>query len=269
MLRHQQLESLASSSGVLETDRGSNHQRERDQIFRFFRLNLEPREVEYHWQRLLMHQSRFPVPDGKKEKKVDLRTAAFDYFLNETDLLVEPMVMERAELRQTELMAYFDYLTGLRNYAYFESEIKTEVARAKRYETSLCLLLCDLDGFKHVNDNLGHRTGNDVLREVGQILQKRLRSSDLIARFGGDEFAVLLHRTDPENGRRVADNLCTSIDAQFRTAPFGKLPRPLTASFGLSSLPNQADDEVQLFELADRALYQAKRAGGNRVVFAS
>jgi diguanylate cyclase (GGDEF)-like protein len=104
---------------------------------------------------------------------------------------------------------------------------------------------------------------------VGQILQKRLRSTDLIARFGGDEFAVLLHRTDPENGLRVADNLCASIDAQFRGGPLGQLPRPLTASFGLSSLPNQADDEVQLFELADRALYEAKRAGGNRVVFAS
>jgi diguanylate cyclase (GGDEF)-like protein len=266
VLRHQQLERLPPSS-IPELDGGlSDHDRERDRIFRFFRLNLEPREVEYHWQRLLMHQSRFPEPEGRK---VDLRTAAFDYFLNETDLLAEPMVMERAELRQTELMAYFDYLTGLRNYAYFESEIKTEVARAKRYQTSLCLLLCDLDGFKYVNDSLGHRTGNDVLREVGQILQKRLRSTDLIARFGGDEFAVLLHRTDPENGLRVADNLCASIDAQFRVGPFGQLPRPLTASFGLSSLPNQADDETQLFELADRALYQAKRAGGNRVVFAS
>jgi diguanylate cyclase (GGDEF)-like protein len=265
VLRHQQLERLAPLS-IPEMDDLSDHERERDRIFRFFRLNLEAREVEYHWQRLLMHQSRFPGHEGRR---IDPRTAAFDYFLNETDLLAEPMVMERAELRQTELMAYFDYLTGLRNYAYFESEIKTEVARAKRYETSLCLLLCDLDGFKYINDSLGHRAGNDVLKEVGQILQKRLRSSDLIARFGGDEFAVLLHRTDPENGRRVADNLCASIDFQFRSGTFGQLPRPLTASFGLSALPNQADDEVQLFELADRALYQAKRAGGNRVVFAS
>jgi len=265
VLRFQQLERPAPSS-IPELDSLSDHERERDHIFRFFRLNLEPREVEYHWQRLLMHQSRFPAPEGRK---VDLRTAAFDYFLNETDLLAEPMVMERAELRQTELMAYLDYLTGLRNYAYFESEIKTEVARAKRYQTSLCLLLCDLDGFKFVNDSLGHRTGNDVLREVGQILQKRLRGTDLIARFGGDEFAVLLHRTDPENGLRVADKLCASIDVQFRVGPVGQLSRPLTASFGLSSLPNQADDEVQLFELADRALYEAKRAGGNRVVFAS
>ncbi len=265
MLRHEQLERPARSS-IPEIDGLLDPERERERIFRFFRLNLEPREVEYHWQRLLMHQSRFPSLEGRK---VDLRTAAFDYFLNETDLLAEPMVMERAELRQTELMAYFDYLTGLRNFAYFESEIKTEVARAKRYQTSLCLVLCDLDGFKNVNDSLGHRTGNDVLREVGQILQKRLRSSDLIARFGGDEFAVLLHRTDPENGLRVADNLCASIDAQFRVGPFGQLSRRLTASFGCSSLPNQADDEVQLFELADRALYEAKRAGGNRVVFAS
>jgi diguanylate cyclase (GGDEF)-like protein len=120
-----------------------------------------------------------------------------------------------------------------------------------------------------VNDTLGHLTGNDVLREVGKILQNRMRSSDLVARFGGDEFAVLLHRTDPENGRRVAGNLCQSIDEQFRKDRFAGLSRPLTASFGLSALPVQADDEVQLFELADRALYRAKRAGGNRVVFAT
>jgi diguanylate cyclase (GGDEF)-like protein len=260
----QQLSRLLPASKSLTVD--DKRIRERDRIFRFFRLNLEPREVEYHWQRLLLHQARFPAPAGKR---VDLRTAAFDYFLNETDLLVEPLVMEREALRQTELMAYFDHLTGLHNYAYFESEIKTEVARAKRYETSLCLLLVDLDDFKLVNDTLGHRTGNDVLKEVGQILQKRLRSSDLIARFGGDEFAALLHRTDPDNGRRVAGNLCESIDQQFREGPFSGLPRPLTASFGLSALPLQADDEVELFELADKALYRAKRSGGNRVVYAS
>ena len=197
-------------------------------------MNLEPREVEYHWQRLLLHQARFPAGRGRK---IDLRTAAFDYFLNETNLLVEPLVMEREALRRTELMAYFDHLTGLHNYAYFESEIKTEVARAKRYDTSLCLLLVDLDDFKLVNDTLGHRAGNDVLREVGHLLRKRLRSSDLVALFGGDEFAALLHRTDAEDGRRVADNLCVNIDQQLRQGSLAQLERPVTASFGLSALP--------------------------------
>ncbi len=266
MLKDQQLENVIETPlDSLPRDDSTRHEIERDRIFRFFRLNLEPREVEYHWQRLLLHQARFPASQGRK---IDLRTAAFDYFLNETDLLVEPLVMEREALRQTELMAYFDHLTGLHNYAYFESEIKTEVARAKRYQTSLCLVLVDLDDFKLVNDTFGHRAGNDVLREVGVILQKRLRSSDLIARFGGDEFAALLHRTDPEDGRRVADSLCDNIDQQLREGSLVQLERPVTASFGLSALPNQAEDEVQLFELADKALYQAKRAGGNRVVFA-
>jgi len=263
--KHQQLVEVAADDGLTPVDR-ARHDRERDRIFRFFRLKLEPRHVEYHWQRLLLHHARFPTHKGRK---VDLRTAAFDYFLNETDLLVEPLVMEREALRQTELMAYFDHLTGLHNYAYFESEIKTEVARAKRYDTSLCLLLVDLDGFKLVNDTLGHRAGNEVLREVGHILQRRLRSSDLVARFGGDEFAALLHRTDPGDGQRVATSLCQSIDQQFRSEAHGRLPRPLTASFGLSALPLQAEDDEQLFELADKALYRAKRAGGNRVVYAS
>ncbi|HSF18948.1 MAG TPA: GGDEF domain-containing protein [Vicinamibacteria bacterium] len=266
MLKHGEFSGLALEPEILERDPGSSHDRDRERIFRFFRLNLSPREVEYHWQRLLLHQSRFPANGGRK---VDLRTAAFDYFVNETDLLVEPLVMESEELRQTELMAYFDQLTGLHNYAYFESEVKTEVARARRYQTSLCLLLLDLDGFKQVNDTLGHRKGNEVLRSVGQLLLTRLRSSDLVARFGGDEFAMLLHRTDPENGQRVAQSLCESIDGQFRAGPFARLSRPLTASCGLSALPTHAEDEVRLFELADQALYRAKRTGGNRVVHAS
>jgi len=104
---------------------------------------------------------------------------------------------------------------------------------------------------------------------VGHILQQRLRSSDLVARFGGDEFAALLHRTDPTDGQRVASSLCRSIDEQLKAGADIELPHPLTASFGLSALPLQADDEVKLFELADKALYQAKRAGGNCVVYAS
>ncbi len=127
----------------------------------------------------------------------------------------------------------------------------------------------DLDRFKLVNDTLGHRAGNEVLREVGHVLQKRLRSSDLVARFGGDEFAALLHRTDPTDGQRVAGSLCRNIDEQLKAGADVELPYSLTASFGLSALPYQADDEVKLFELADKALYQAKRAGGNRVVYAS
>jgi diguanylate cyclase (GGDEF)-like protein len=266
VLKDQQLENvIATPLDAVDPADKTRHEIERDHIFRFFRLNLEPREVEYHWQRLLLHQARFPAARGRK---IDLRTAAFDYFLNETSLLVEPLVMEREALRQTELMAYFDHLTGLHNYAYFESEIKTEVARAKRYDTSLCLVLVDLDDFKLVNDTFGHRAGNEVLREVGHILQKRLRSSDLLARFGGDEFAALLHRTDAEDGQRVADSLCENIGQQLRAGDLGQLERPVTASFGMSALPNQAEDEVQLFELADKALYRAKRAGGNRVVFA-
>ncbi len=180
VLKRLQLVGLSVAQRALEDT--TAHQKERDALFRFFRLNLTQRDVEYHWQRLLLHHSKFETQSGDK---VDLRTAAFDYFLNETGLLAEPLVMERAELRRTELMAYFDKLTGLRNYAFFENEMHTEVARAQRYQTPLCLVLLDLDSFKEVNDHLGYLAGNQVLKRVGAILQKRLRASDLVARFGG------------------------------------------------------------------------------------
>jgi predicted signal transduction protein with EAL and GGDEF domain len=196
-----------------------------------------------------MHQSRFPTPEGRK---VDLRTAAFDYFLNETDLLTEPMVMERAELRQTELMAYFDYLTGLRNYAYFESEIKTEVARAKRYQTSLCLLLCDLDGFKYVNDSLGHRTGTRPPRSGADPPEEAsLERPHRPVRRG--RFAVLLHRTDPRTDLG-SPTICASIDAQFESAPSGGFRARSRASFGLSSLQTRRTTSPALRARGPRAL---------------
>ncbi|MFQ5644431.1 MAG: diguanylate cyclase, partial [Thiogranum sp.] len=82
----------------------------------------------------------------------------------------------------------------------------------------------------------------------------------------GDEFAVLLHRTHPDDARGVAFNLCHTIDGQFSAGSYSELPAPLTASFGLSALPTQARDEVELFELADKALYEAKSNGRNQVV---
>lgn len=235
---------------------------DRNAIFRFFRLNLSPREVEYHWQRLLLHQNRLTGADGAR---VDLRTAAFDYFLNAASLIHEPLVMEREEQQKTELMAYFDKLTGLHNFAYFEQEMKAEAARSRRYNTPLCLMLMDLDGFKGVNDTLGHSTGNELLQLVGAVLTERLRESDLIARFGGDEFVALLHHTQLDDGKRVADTLRQTILEQMGTDRFSLEGQQVTASFGLSAMPDPSRTATELFEAADDALYRAKRSGGNQV----
>lgn len=234
----------------------------REAIFQFFRLNLSPREVEYHWQRLLLHQTKLTGPDGRR---VDLRTAAFDYFLNAAELIQEPLVMERAEQQKTEMMAYFDKLTGLHNYAYFEQEMRAEAARSKRYNTPLCLLLMDLDGFKGINDNLGHSVGNELLQLVGAVLTERLRESDLVARFGGDEFVALLHHTSLDDGRRVADSLRRTIIDQIHDRQLSVEGLPVTASFGLSSMPSPSTTAKELFDAADEALYRAKANGGNMV----
>ena len=234
----------------------------REAIFEFFRLSLSPREVEYHWQRLLLHQSKLTGADGRR---VDLRTAAFDYFLNAAELIHEPLVMERAEQQKTELMAYFDKLTGLHNFAYFEQEMRAEAARSRRYNTPICLLLMDLDGFKGVNDNLGHSVGNELLQRVGAVLTERLRESDLVARFGGDEFVALLHHTTLDDGRRVADSLRQTLVDQIRHRQLNVEGVSVTASFGLSSMPDPAKTAKELFDAADEALYRAKANGGNTV----
>ena len=239
-----------------ETDLGESR---REEVFRTFRVNLGPEEAAVHWSRLLAEHARLASLVGE----VDIRTSAFDYFLRQ-GLLREPVVVERPALNETELLAHRDALTGLYNYGYFENELSREVSRVRRYDTSICLVLLDLDGFKTVNDHLGHGAGNEVLRSVAELIASGLRTSDIAARLGGDEFAMLLHRAELATGLRVAARKREAIERYF--APKNAQLR-ITVSLGVAALPAQARTAIDLYEAADRALYHAKRSGRNRLSF--
>lgn len=154
-----------------------------------------------------------------------------------------------------------DHLTGLHNRRHFERALSRETERARRYGVPGALLLLDIDHFKRVNDEFGHRAGDDVLKGVAGMLRLRLRQTDLIARVGGDEFAVLLPQTDLAQVQIVAEDVVRSLARE--TAQLADRSLRITASIGAVMLDGLTDGEA--FACADVAMYEAKEAGRNRV----
>jgi len=167
------------------------------------------------------------------------------------------------ELSNARLKEYSfkDEVTGLYNRRFYSIRLEEEVSRYRRFNHPVSVVLVDLDGFKEINDDLGHGAGDDTLRDMADILLRYSRGINVICRYGGDEFAVLLVETSKAGARLYANR----IRQVLSTHHFAH-GRRLTASFGIASLPEDvapgADD---LMRAADEALYAAKRAGKNRV----
>jgi diguanylate cyclase (GGDEF)-like protein len=180
-------------------------------------------------------------------------------------------LLEREARARHELRArsFTDRLTGLRNYDFFSEALDAELARVRRYGGCTTLVLIDLDRFKAFNDRHGHGAGNRLLAAVGRTLLHEKRDADIAARFGGEEFAVLVPgRAD--DGVVLADRLRRAIsDVPAARLDRHSVPDIVTASAGVATFPLDARDGTELFEVADRALYEAKRRGRDRVVTAS
>jgi diguanylate cyclase (GGDEF)-like protein len=167
------------------------------------------------------------------------------------------------ELSNARLKEYSfkDELTGLYNRRFYSIRLEEEVSRYRRFNHPVSVMLVDLDGFKAVNDDLGHGAGDETLRDMSDILLKYSRGINVICRYGGDEFAVLLVETSKAGARLYADR----IRQVLSTHRFAH-GRRLTASFGIASLPEDvAPGADELMRAADEALYAAKRSGKNRV----
>jgi len=157
--------------------------------------------------------------------------------------------------------SFKDDVTGLYNRRFFSIRLEEEISRYRRFNHPVSVVLLDLDGFKDVNDRLGHAAGDEILRDIAQILLKHSRGINVISRYGGDEFVVLLVETPKAGARLYADRIRQVVS----TYPFSHGCR-ITASFGVSSLPEDiaaAPDDI--VKTADEALYAAKRAGKNKV----
>jgi diguanylate cyclase (GGDEF)-like protein len=174
------------------------------------------------------------------------------------------VALDNARLhRIVERQALVDGLTGLANRRQCEETLASELARVERFGGPLAVVVADLDWFKDINDRYGHPAGDAVLREFAILLRETLRDVDLAGRWGGEEFLLILPGTDVEGGARVADRIRVALAGRIVLAADGT-PIPVTASFGVAATP-PATTASELFAAADAALYEAKRAGKNRV----
>jgi diguanylate cyclase (GGDEF)-like protein len=180
------------------------------------------------------------------------------------------LLEERSRRAGRELAArsFTDRLTGLRNYDFFCEAMRAELARVRRYGGCTTLVLLDLDRFKAFNDRHGHAAGNRLLTSVGHALERSKRDADIAARFGGEEFAVLVSGRTAD-GLVVAERMRQAIEeVSMARLHRHHLLELVTASAGVATFPVDAADADGLFELADQALYAAKRRGRDCVVTA-
>lgn len=171
--------------------------------------------------------------------------------------------VEAAYHEEIYRMAIFDGLTQLHNRRYFEEFTERELARCRRHVRPLSVLMFDVDFFKRINDDFGHLSGDHVLRELASTLGKRIRREELFARFGGDEFVVVLPETTPQAGVTLAETLRALVaSTEFR---FESERLPVTISIGVTGVTPEVQSPAELVAAADGALYRAKQKGRNVV----
>ncbi|MGB8929737.1 MAG: GGDEF domain-containing protein, partial [Anaeromyxobacteraceae bacterium] len=167
-------------------------------------------------------------------------------------------------LEEARDLAYIDDLTRLFNTRYLDLTLDREIGGGKPFS----VLFLDLDRFKRVNDEHGHLSGSQLLVEVGRVIRSCVRDEDVIARFGGDEYVVVLVGIDAGGGLKVAERIRRAIeDHRFRSREGGRVR--VTASIGLASFPEHATTKADLVDMADRAMYRGKRTTRNVVYIAS
>lgn len=201
---------------------------------------------------------------GEKHSKKPYTESEIRNFSSLTKFLAVALTNSRL-YKQVEQVSLTDPLTGLFNRRYFENYLQTEVARARRFNHPLSLVMLDLDYFKHYNDRLGHPTGDTLLRQLANLLLKTVRRSDMVARYGGEEFCIVL----PEISRNGALSFSERLRNVVFSHPFRKREiQPIgriTISIGTATYPCDAQMMQELIAKADSALYEAKKNGRNQV----
>ena len=172
------------------------------------------------------------------------------------------LALENLRLAErVEKLAITDDLTQVYNFRFLKSALRREIRRATRFGQQMSLIMLDVDNLKAYNDRHGHLRGSFLLKGMAQLLSRNLRSFDLIAKYGGDEFTLILPQTAREGAMVVAERMRTAVEStEFPLVPRGAI----TISLGVGTYPIDASDGLGLIRAADRALYQAKQSGRNR-----
>jgi len=205
------------------------------------------------------------LPKPFSDRELEARIfAALRSKTTHTELIERNRQLE-SMLHHVESLAITDPLTGLFNRRRFGDVLRREVAVTRRYKNSLSLLMIDIDHFKVINDRFGHDAGDEVLRTIAAALSSGLREVDLAARYGGEEFAIVMPHTNKANASIVAERIAKQVSKVVHEFNGEKIH--LTASLGLAEVSDLSDPSAEnLVKASDIALYEAKRAGRNRIV---
>ena len=200
---------------------------------------------------LALHRERGREPFGDQDARVVTLLSAW------TGLALENLQLAE----RVEKLAITDDLTQVYNFRFLKTALRREIRRASRFGQEMSLIMLDVDNLKAYNDRHGHLRGSFLLKGMAQLLTKNLRSFDLIAKYGGDEFTLILPQTAREGALVVAERMRSAVEkTEFPLAPRGAI----TISLGVSTYPHDATDSLGLIRVADLALYKAKQSGRNR-----
>jgi diguanylate cyclase (GGDEF)-like protein len=183
--------------------------------------------------------------------------------------LLSTMLQNAALLDSSRSTAWVDHLTGVANRLYFLQRFESEIRRTENYRQALALFMFDIDEFKKINDTYGHHAGDLVIRKMSEVVKTHIRSTDLLARFGGDEFIMLITSTTEEQAHLIAEKLREMVASTDMAFPGEEVPVRITISGGLAMFPAHGQSTTELLMAADKALYDSKRQGRNRVRVAS
>ncbi|MBK8575251.1 MAG: diguanylate cyclase [Elusimicrobia bacterium] len=212
-------------------------------------------QAQVLWKEILDHKFLMSERLGRN---VGIRVSAFDYLLNVRKLLIAPRIINSHDFKRTVRLSRTDALTGLYNRRYFLEHAAKVLEAAAHVKAPVTLLMADLDNFKPFNDEHGHQAGDLLLQEIARLIRGCVRASDMVARYGGDEMALLLPKATKAEAEIVARKICQQIEENCQTVG-------VTISLGLAQFPTDASSREDLIGAADELLYRAKEFGGNQV----
>jgi len=218
-----------------------------------------PEEIaKEHWDKI---KERYKELSKKLGRTISVRTAIIDYFTYNTNVLRNPVVIEIFLYDSSSLKVYVDDMTGLYNYRYFKEALWAESKRAERYNLFFSVAIADIDDLKSINAKHGEDVGSMVIKTFAKIVDLNKRAEDVVCRYGGDEFVMLL----PETSKAGAIAFLSRVKRKFEDAIKEK-GISVTVSAGTSEFPSDTKDPVTLVDLADKALYVAKLRGKDKII---
>ncbi len=225
-------------------------------------LDFSETHARQYYYKIMQHKTEMSKKLGRN---VGFRVSALDYFHNIEQELQDPKIIEIDLFEKLLVSTKTDPKTGCYHLNFFKQMVETEIARANRYKHNLSIMMLDIDDFKQINDRFGHEEADRLLKEFVTEIQSSLRTEDVLGRYGGDEFIILLPHTGRIGARVMAERIRESLANRFKMTSNPDHPVSLTFSGGISTYPYDAKEVDSLIKHADQSLYRSKHLGKNRV----